>query len=57
MVTNETEYKGRKLNARQYGNGWQIEIRSLAGEQTQTMTFLELSDAIDEAKKIVDANR
>jgi hypothetical protein len=46
---------GRKLNARQYGNGWQIEIRSLAGEQMQTMTFRELSDAIDEAKKIVDA--
>jgi len=57
MGPKKTEYKGRELIARQYGNGWQIEIRSLAGGQVQTMTYRELSDAIDEAKKIVDASR
>jgi len=58
MPTKELEYKGRKLVARQYANGWQIEIRSIQGGQIkQTMIFGELSDAIDEAKKIVDSSR
>jgi hypothetical protein len=46
------------LIARQYANGWQIEIVPLQpGQVTQTTTFRELADAINEAKKIVDANR
>jgi hypothetical protein len=46
------------LIARQYANGWQIEIVPLErGQITQTMTFRELADAINQAKKIVDANR
>jgi hypothetical protein len=58
MTTKETEYRGRKLVAREYANGWQIEIHPLRGGQvSHTMTFRELSDAIDEAKKIVDASR
>jgi hypothetical protein len=58
MTAKELEYRGRKLIARQYANGWQIEIRPLqAGPIKHTVIFKELSDAIDEAKKIVDTNR
>jgi hypothetical protein len=58
MTTKELEYQGRKLIARQYAKGWQIEIRPRkAGPIKHTMIFRELSDAIDEAKKIVDTNR
>ena len=58
MTAKELEYRGRKLVARQYANGWQIEIRPLqAGPIKHTVIFKELSDAIDEAKKIVDTNR
>jgi hypothetical protein len=58
MATKETEYRGRKLIARQYANGWQIEIIPLQhGQVAQTRTFRELADAINKAKKIVDANR
>ena len=58
MATKEIEYRGRKLIARQYANGWQIEIVPLQpGQVTQTTTFQELADAVNEAKKIVDANR
>jgi hypothetical protein len=59
MAIKEIEYRGRKLIARQYANGWQIEIvplRHRAGH-TQTRIFRELADAINKAKKIVDANR
>ena len=58
MTAKELEYRGRKLIARQYANGWQIEIRPLqAGPIKYTGIFPELSEAIDAAKKIVDANR
>jgi hypothetical protein len=58
MTAKELEYRGGKLIARQYANGWQIEIRPLqAGPVKHTRIFGELSDAIDEAKKIVDSNR
>ena len=58
MPTRELDYKGCKLVARQYANGWQIEIRPMRGGQIkQTMTCRELSDAIDEAKKIVNSSR
>jgi predicted class III extradiol MEMO1 family dioxygenase len=47
-----------KFIARQYANGWQIEIVPLRhGHRDQTKTFSELADAINEAKKIVDASR
>jgi hypothetical protein len=55
MATKETEYRGRKLIARQYANGWQIELQH--GQVAQTRTFRELADAINKAKKIVDADR
>jgi hypothetical protein len=50
--------QGRKLIARQYANGWQIEIVLLqhGAGHTQTSTFRELADAINKAKKIVDAH-
>ena len=58
MTVKELEYRGRKLIARQYANGWQIEIRPLqAGPIKHTAIFSELSEAIDAAKKIVNANR
>jgi hypothetical protein len=58
MATKDIQYWGRKLIARQYANGWQIEIVPLQhGQVTQTRTFRELADAINKAKKIVDANR
>lgn len=59
MANKETEYRGRKLIAREYGNGWQIEIRPIEGGATvsQTMTFKKLSDALDEAKKIINSGR
>src|SRR5262249_45370518 len=58
MATKDIQYRGHKLIARQYANGWQIEIVPLQpGQVTQTTTFQELADAVNEAKKIVDANR
>ena len=58
MTAKELEYRGRKLIARQYANGWQIEIRPLqAGPIKHTVIFRELSEAVDAAKKIVDAKR
>jgi len=55
MADKELEYKGHKLIAREYGNGWQVEIRPIIhGSVKQTMTFKELSDAVDEAKKIIN---
>jgi hypothetical protein len=59
MPTKELEYKGRKLVTREYANGWQVEVRPQQGgpiKQT-TMIFRELSDAIEEAKKMVDSSR
>jgi hypothetical protein len=54
MTAKELEYRGRKLIARQYANGWQIEIRPLqAGPIKQTAIFRELDEAINAAKKIV----
>jgi hypothetical protein len=58
MPTKELEYKGRKLVTRQYANGWQLEVRPLQGELIKQATiFRELSDAIEEAKKVVDSSR
>ena len=58
MPTKELEYKCRKLITRQYANGWEVEVRSLhGGPIKQTMIFRELSDAIEEAKKMVDSSR
>jgi hypothetical protein len=34
MTAKELEYRGRKLIARQYANGWQIEIRPLLSAVT-----------------------
>jgi hypothetical protein len=57
-MAKDIQYRGRKFIARQYANGWQIEIVPLQhGQRDQTKTFSELADAIDEAKKLVDANR
>jgi hypothetical protein len=57
-MAKDIQYRGRKLIARQYANGWQIEIVPRQhGQVTQTRTFRELADAINKAKKIVDANR
>jgi len=57
-MAKDIEYRGRKFIARQYADGWQVEIVPLQhGYRNQTKTFSELVDAIDEAKKIVDANR
>jgi hypothetical protein len=55
-ATKNIRYRGRKLIARQYANGWQIEIVPLqhGAGHTQTRTFRELVDAINKAKKIVD---
>ena len=45
MAAKELEYRGRKLIARQYANGWQIEIRPLqAGPIKYTVIFPELSE-------------
>ena len=57
-MAKDIEYRGRKFIARQYADGWQIEIVPLQhGRREQTKTFSELADAIDEAKKLLDANR
>ena len=57
-MAKDIQCRGRKLIARQYANGWQIEIVPLRhGQVTQTKTFRELAHAIDEAKKIVDGDR
>jgi hypothetical protein len=57
-MVKDIQYRRRKFIARQYANGWQIEIVPLQhGHRDQTKTFSELVDAINEAKKIVDANR
>ena len=48
MTAKELEYRGRKLIARQYANGWQIEIRPLqAGPIKHSVIFHELSEAIE----------
>ena len=45
MTAKELEYRGRKLIARQYANGWQIEIRPLqAGPIKHTAIFSELHE-------------
>ena len=57
-MAKDIQYRGRKFIARQYADGWQIEIVPLQhGHRNQTKTFSELVDAIDEAKKIVNADR
>ena len=54
-MAKDIEYRGRKFIARQYADGWQIEIVPLQhGHRNQTKTLV---DAVDEAKKILDANR
>jgi hypothetical protein len=54
----EIEHRGRKLTLLQYANGWQVEILPLQhGRVIQTLTFRELAAAIDDAKKIVNAER
>jgi hypothetical protein len=57
MADKEFDYKDHKLIARQYANGWQLEIRSKGGQANRTMMFQELEDALVEAKKIVDRMR
>ena len=53
----EIEYRGRKLTLRQYANGWRVEIVTLQhGRLIQTLTFRELAEAIDYAKRIVNAD-
>ena len=57
-MAKDIQYRRRKFVARRYANWWQIEIVPLQrGHRDQTKTFSELADAINEAKKIVDANR
>ena len=54
----EIEYRGRKLTLRQYANGWRVKIVTLQhGRLIQTLTFRELAEAIDHAKRIVNADR
>ena len=56
MTAKEVEYLGRRLTVRQYANGWQVEIVPLQhGRVIQTLTFRELAEAIDDAKRIVNA--
>jgi len=52
----EMEFKQFKLIAREWDNGWQIQILPAAnsGQATETMTYAELGDALDEAKRIVN---
>ena len=58
MTAKEVEYLGRRLTVRQYANGWQVEIVPLQhGRVIQTLTFRELAEAIDDAKRIVNAER
>jgi hypothetical protein len=46
------------LTLRQYANGWRVEIVTLQhGRLIQTLTFRELAEAIDHAKRIVNADR
>jgi len=54
----EIEYRGRKLTLRQFANGWRVEIVTPQhGRLIQTLTFRELAEAIDHAKRIVNADR
>jgi hypothetical protein len=57
MVADEFDYKDYRLIARQYANGWQMEIRSKGGQANRTVMFQELDDALVEAKKIIDRMR
>jgi hypothetical protein len=58
MIAREIEYRGRKLTVRQYANGWQVEIVKLQhGRVIQPLTFCELAEAINDAKRIVNADR
>ena len=58
MTAKEVEYLGRRSTVRQYANGWQVEIVPLQhGRVIQTLTFRELAEAIDDAKRIVNAER
>jgi hypothetical protein len=51
------EYKTFRMIAEETPFGWTIKIAPKSGKPIrQTVTFRELSDAIDEAKKIVNAS-
>ena len=49
------EYKGFRMTAEETAGGWRIEIvRREGGQARETATYDDLSEAIDEAKNIVD---
>jgi hypothetical protein len=47
-------YAGRELRVVEAENGWQIEIDPAPRSGDRTMTFVKLSEALDEAMQIVD---
>jgi hypothetical protein len=51
----EFEYGKSRLIAEEGANGWRIEIISEKVEAIRTASHRNLSDAIDEAKMLVDA--
>jgi hypothetical protein len=51
----EFEYGKSRLIAEEDANGWRIEIISEKVDAIRTGTHRNLSDAIDEAKMLVDA--
>ncbi|MFB9266518.1 hypothetical protein ACFFWD_25745 [Bradyrhizobium erythrophlei] len=59
MTKIEFEYKLFKISAEKVSaraKGWRIDIkRRDGGEAQQTVAFGDLSDVIDEAKRIIDA--
>ena len=46
-------YKGRTLTARQNDRGWEVQI----DRRDRTMTFANRSDAVNQAKMIIDQYR
>jgi hypothetical protein len=49
------EYRGFRMTAEQTAAGWRIEVVHRDGGQArETETYPDLSDAIDEAKNMVD---
>jgi len=54
-IVTQFEYKGFRMTAEETAGGWRIEIvRREGGQARETATYDDLSEAIDEAKNIVD---
>jgi hypothetical protein len=57
-MTEVIDYNGYKLTAVQNDRGWEVTIEPTPpGNANRTMTFGELSAALDEAKKFIDLGR